>query len=117
MIFLIIPIWIAVIAAVFSAIVAYGVLSWAFVVTKCWLWFVTAHFGLAAIAMPQAICLVVLCGLVKTLINPEWDSILSAFKKEEPKEGEQPKWVKPTVILTAPWLILGFYWLIKTVFL
>ena len=117
MMFVILAGWIAIVAAVCAAVVSYALLSWAFVVSKCWLWFVTAHFGLAAITMPQAICLVILCGLIKTLVNPEWDTVLNAFNKDEPKEGEKPKWVKSVLMLAAPWLILGFYWLIKIIFL
>jgi hypothetical protein len=102
-------------AAIIAAVISYFMLSWGFVLTKLWSWFLVVPFGLAAITFSQAIAIMIILGTIKTFVNPEYDSILKI--NEEPKEGAYPKWTKAVFMFMMPWLSLLITWLVKIIFI
>ena len=102
-------------AAIIAAVLGYFFLSWGFVLTKLWSWLLVVPFGLAAITFSQAIAIMLVLGTIKTFVNPDYDSLMKI--KDEPKEGEHPKWVKSTFMFCMPWLTLILAWIVKSIFI
>lgn len=102
-------------ATIIAAVIGYFMLSWAFVLTKLWSWLLVVPFGIAAITFSQAIAIMLVLGTIKTFINPDYDTLMKI--KDEPKEGEHPKWVKAAIMFTMPWITLVFAWLVKIIFI
>ena len=104
-------------AAIVSAVLSYFILSWGFVVTKLWSWFLVAPFGFAAITFSQAVAIMIILGTVKTFVNPEYDSLMKISEKDIDETNKAAKWTKLAMMVAMPWLSLIVTWLVKIIFI
>ena len=109
-------IYIAVFIAVAIAVVAmmaYSVASWAYVIVKAWSWFFVTAFGMAPLTFVQGVAISTAIGVVAartfTVSNKSLDTTSETYKKNV--------WYKTIIAMLAPWIVLGFCWLVKLFFI